>query len=113
MSNSIISAFKKIRADNKLTQAKFAEKLGFSAGHIGTVEQGRSKPSYELMEKIIELYDFDANLFFRDTSKPISVDKAKVMQSVINKMQDTYSQFSSEFDLIIREAEVPDVFSDE
>jgi len=112
MDKCIVFAFKKVREDNDLTQAQLAEILGVSAGHIGTIEQGRSKPSYELMEKIVDLYDIDANLFFRTKRKPISVDTAVILQNMQNKVQNSYSQFNTEIDMIIREAVIPNEFND-
>lgn len=42
----------KLRKGTGSTQEKFAEKLNISRTHMGHLEQGRKKPSLELLEKI-------------------------------------------------------------
>jgi len=113
MNKCIISAFKKVRKDNELTQAQLSEVLGVSAGHIGTIEQGKTRPSHELMEKIVELYGLDANLFFIKKGKPISADIAKSVKKLKEKVQQSYDQFNNELDMIIQEIEILEELNDE
>jgi len=67
MSNQISAAVKGIRKNLGLTQAELAEIIGVTAGYVGMLEQGRAKPSYDVMEQLIKLSGFDANLFFETT----------------------------------------------
>lgn len=45
-----------VRTKHNLSQAKFAEKLGFSQGYISDVESGRAKPSRNLLDAISTVY---------------------------------------------------------
>jgi len=65
MTSNIATAFKNIREVKRLTQEELAEVLGVTAGHVGMIEQGRAKPSYEVMDKLVNEYGVDANSFFR------------------------------------------------
>lgn len=42
----------KLRKSAGITQEEFADRLGISRTHIGHIEQGRKKPSLELLQKI-------------------------------------------------------------
>jgi len=42
----------KLRKDTGLSQEEFAERINISRTHMGHIEQGRKKPSLELLEKI-------------------------------------------------------------
>lgn len=64
MKNPCAQAFKLIRLTNKLTQAQFAERLDISSSYVGQIEQGKAFPSYDTLDKVIETFDVDANLFF-------------------------------------------------
>jgi transcriptional regulator with XRE-family HTH domain len=64
MKNPCAQAFKLIRLANELTQNQFSERLDISSSYVGQIEQGKAFPSYELLCKVIEMFDVDANLFF-------------------------------------------------
>ena len=85
MSKPVANIIKKIRKKHELTQAKFAEIIEISSGHVGMLEQGRTNPSYEIMDKIISKYDIDANLFFQAQAKKnevISKEMSKIFQKL-------------------------------
>lgn len=42
----------KLRKITGLSQEEFAERISISRTHMGHIEQGRKKPSLELLEKI-------------------------------------------------------------
>ena len=67
MEKHIASTIKGIREKNKLTQEQLAEVIGRTPGYVGMLEQGRGKPSYDVMKTIVDQYDIDANLFFGRT----------------------------------------------
>lgn len=113
MNKHIAEVFKKLRDDNDLTQAEFAEELGFSAGHIGSVEQGRSKPSYDLMEKIILKYDIDANLFFGKKRKTVHEETKKFVLSMVNEITRSYDHLNSEVYSLLQEPAIENERDDE
>jgi len=80
---------KLIRESMGLTQAEFAEKVGTSAGHIGSLEQGKAKPSYDLIYEIIKLSNVDANIFFGRThkeAKPVYEYSNQLMISEVERI---------------------------
>lgn len=52
-----------VRKNNNMTQREMAEKLDVSYIHYSKIEQGERKLQIELMFKIIDMFDVDANLF--------------------------------------------------
>ncbi|MBW1795561.1 MAG: helix-turn-helix transcriptional regulator [Deltaproteobacteria bacterium] len=55
--SSVGDRIKKIRAANKLSQADFGKRLGFSRSYIGKVEQGNNPPSRKMLEAINREFD--------------------------------------------------------
>ena len=47
---------KKLRIDNNLTQDELAKKINSSRSNIANYENGKNKPSVEVLEKIAELF---------------------------------------------------------
>lgn len=56
---------KDIRLKAKKTQEEFADSINVSRGTISQIEGGRANPTYEILEKIINVYSLDANVFFK------------------------------------------------
>lgn len=48
-----------LRNEKNITQSQLAEKLNISPSAIGMYEQGRRKPSYELLEEICDYFNVD------------------------------------------------------
>jgi toxin-antitoxin system, antitoxin component, xre family len=48
-----------LRNEKKITQSQLAEELNISPSAIGMYEQGRRKPSYELLEEICDYFNVD------------------------------------------------------
>lgn len=46
-------ALKKFRTDANMTLAKFGEQVGASKGFLSRIENGRQRPSIDLIERII------------------------------------------------------------
>jgi len=92
---------KRIRRDNKLTQAELSELLNVTAGHIGMLEQGRAKPSYEVMERIVDLYSVDANLFFNEAQQDVRALNEitiKSLQSALIEVQERLNLYGHVLD---------------
>lgn len=48
---------KKLRQDNNLTQDELAKKINTSRSNIANYENGKNKPSVEVLEKLSELFN--------------------------------------------------------
>ncbi|AVQ26053.1 helix-turn-helix domain-containing protein [Fusobacterium periodonticum] len=48
-----------LRNEKNLTQSQLAEELNISPSAIGMYEQGRRKPSYELLEELCDYFNVD------------------------------------------------------
>jgi len=90
MNEHVAFVIKIIRESNKLTQAELAEELGVTPGHIGSLEQGRAKPSFDIMESIIEKYKIDANMFFGKTQQ----DSKSIHETIVKLTQNLLSEVS-------------------
>jgi len=80
MNEFIAIVLKTVRKANNLTQAELAEELGITPGHVGSLEQGKTKPSYDVMQVIVTKYDIDANLFFGRTQKDVKTIDENTIQ---------------------------------
>ena len=49
----------KLRMDNNLSQAKFADKIGVTYQAVSKWENGRGIPDIEMLKKISEVFDVD------------------------------------------------------
>lgn len=59
MENDIISRIKLIRKELNLSQAAFAEKLGYTRGKIENIELGRVEPNKLFLQQISQVYKVD------------------------------------------------------
>jgi len=110
MSKHIAAVIKNIRLAHGLTQEKLAEVIDRSPGHVGMLEQGRATPSYEVMEKLINKYDLDANLFFKEkrwAAESISAVIAKSVQNMPSEVREClrlYAHVVDQFSKEIRDS---------
>jgi len=90
MKNSCAQTFKLIRMANGLTQNQFSEQLDISSSYVGQIEQGKAFPSYELLNKVVEIYGVDANLFFDGGSAANLIDNSfyKLISDMSNNQLD-------------------------
>ena len=59
MENNIISRIKLLRKELNLSQAAFAEKLGYTRGKIENIELGRVEPNKLFLQQIGSTYNVD------------------------------------------------------
>ncbi|MCP2037689.1 helix-turn-helix domain-containing protein [Chryseobacterium sp. HSC-36S06] len=58
---------KQIRIQHDMTQNEFAASLGISRSALTQLEAGHTKPSFDVLEKLIDQYDVDVSIFFNTT----------------------------------------------
>ncbi|UNI72510.1 MAG: HTH XRE protein [Chaetfec virus UA24_244] len=63
---SFATRFKEQRERVGLTQVQVADQLGVSKGAVGNYETGVSSPKAEILYKVFEVLDCDANFLFQD-----------------------------------------------
>jgi len=96
MNEHIASTVKMVRKNLGLTQAQLAEGLELSAGHIGSFEQGKTKISYDVMEKFVLKYNIDANLFFGKTRDDKDISDASVVY-ILDKITDAVNDVINDY----------------
>ena len=109
MNDHISLVLKTVRKVNNLTQEEIAGEIGVSPGHIGSLEQGKANPSYEVMEKIVDKYDIDANLFFGRTqknTKSINASTVKIMQNLLLEVNERMTTYARDIDEILTETDI-------
>jgi len=55
---------KELRSIKKITQNKLAELIDIDSKHLSKIENGRSYPSFDTLEKIANSLDIELNEFF-------------------------------------------------
>ena len=66
-----------LRKSYGYTQEKLAEEIEVSTRYIGDIEQDKSKPSYEILIKICNLYNISLDKIF---SKHLKVNENKTIE---------------------------------
>ena len=67
----------KIRKSNGYTQEKLAEEIEVSVRYISDIEQDKSKPSYEVLIKICNVFQISLDQFF---SEYLNIKENKSME---------------------------------
>jgi transcriptional regulator with XRE-family HTH domain len=57
-------AIKSARLERDITRAELARKLQITPRHLGAIENGRSKPSFELLSHLVHELHITADRFF-------------------------------------------------
>ena len=55
---------RELRKSKSLTQLEFAGMIGIKRNSLTQLELGKSKPTYEILEKIVSVFGIDANILF-------------------------------------------------
>ena len=48
---------RRLRIDKGLSMSEMAEKLGYKQNHVSQIEQGKTNPSLEFLEKCLKVYE--------------------------------------------------------
>lgn len=85
MSAQTGAILKAYRLDFGLTQQQFAERLGISRSALTQLEAGKTKPSYEVMDRLLEEFSVDPTVFF-DKGDNASVERRTMAD--VNRVTD-------------------------
>lgn len=83
---SISARIKEIRSINKLSQKRFANKIGVSDKTISAYENGKITPPYRVLEKISDTYDVSM-ASFSDSHQDIVKKKLAKLEELIIEMR--------------------------
>ncbi len=61
---------KRLRTGSRMTQAEVAQRLGISTSAVGMYEQNRREPSYDLLNKISELFGVSIDFLLSREDEP-------------------------------------------
>jgi transcriptional regulator with XRE-family HTH domain len=84
-----IAFYRKLR---NMTQAELAEKVGLSNNFIALIESGKRAPSFETLEKLIEVLNININQMFNFEEK----DEYRTAEEVKEKLNSYISDMSPE-----------------
>jgi transcriptional regulator with XRE-family HTH domain len=73
--DKISNIIRSIRADSRLSQMQFAEKIGMKQSAYSMLESGTNKPTLEVVRKIITQFNVSPSVFFSDEVEIINNDK--------------------------------------
>ena len=95
--NKVGLEIKRLRKENKLTQAELAEAIGVSRSSIEKYETGRAKPSVDVQGKLAKLFNIDEDFIIKIAAeeaaqsyieKCLEVTKP-IYEAEISRLQDT------------------------
>lgn len=89
---------KQIRQEHEMTQHEFAASIGISRSALTQLEAGHTKPSYDVLENLIEHYDVDVQIFFNPTIQP-SRKKLDNIEETGMKVQKILQFYNNEYGL--------------
>lgn len=83
-------ALRELRNERHLTQSQLAEKLGLSAIHYSLIEQGQRKFSIEVLFKLMDVFEVNADRVLAIEPKEIQTDVFSKRLSVLSKEEQEY-----------------------
>ncbi|GEM_PF-2005284 len=86
---------KQIRQENQMTQSEFAASIGLSRSALTQLEAGHTRPSYDVLEKLIDHYDVDINSFFNSAAlpSPKAFDNTEELGDKVQKIRKFYDDY--------------------
>lgn len=86
---------KQIRQEHQMTQNEFATSIGLSRSALTQLEAGHTRPSYDVLEKLIDHYDVDVNLFFNPAALPVGkpFDNTEELGNKVQKIRQFYDDY--------------------
>ncbi len=75
-----------LRTENKDTLQILSDKIKYDLSNLSKIERGKIEVSLDLLQRIIDVYDVDANYFFNTGKKiifgGIEVTEEEIMEAV-------------------------------
>ncbi len=59
LDNSLGNKIRQLRKSRGLTQEQLAEQIGIDNKHLSRIEKGRHMPTYHILKKLANFFDFD------------------------------------------------------
>lgn len=95
--NKVGLEIKRLRKENKLTQAELAEAIGVSKSSIEKYETGRTNPSVDVQGKLAKLFNIDEDFIIKIAAKEAAqsyIEKClevtkPIYEAEISRLQDT------------------------
>ena len=93
---------KDLRKEKGMTQIELATALGVSSGTVGMWETGKRKPSFEMFEKLTQVFDkrIDYILGTSDDPTPAKLNDMEVAQLGNWAMQEEYEDVMRKYSLL-------------
>ena len=93
---------KDLRKEKGMTQIELATALGVSSGTVAMWETGKRKPSFEMFEKLTQVFDkrIDYILGTSDDSAPAKLNDTEVAQLGNWAMQEEYEDVMRKYSLL-------------
>lgn len=76
---------KKLRKSIKLSQEKFAERLGMSKDSIYNYEKGKTAIPHDLVKKLCQEFNVSADYFYFELDKPLVEENSLKISSCFEK----------------------------
>lgn len=97
ISDKVGLEIKKLRKENKLTQAELAEAIGVSKSSIEKYETGRANPSPDVQSKLAKLFNIDEDFIIKivaEEAAELYIEKClkvtkPIYEAEISRLQDT------------------------
>lgn len=93
---------KDLRKEKGMTQIELATALGVSSGTVAMWETGKRKPSFEMFEKLTQVFDkrIDYILGTSDDPTPVKLNDMEVAQLGNWAMQEEYEDVMRKYSLL-------------
>ena len=94
-----------LRSQKNLSQTKLSELIDVSPNYFNTVENGKSFPSPEVVQRIIETLDILPYQLFLEYPGRLKIESQDEKSVLIQELANLKQQFIHEFDKTIRKYE--------
>ena len=87
---------KKLRKKVKLSQEKFAERMGMSKDTIYNYEKGKTAIPHDLIKRLCQEFNVSADYFYFETDKPLVEDNTISITDAFTKELSKLDEFDEE-----------------
>lgn len=103
-----------IRIQHDMTQNEFAASLGISRSALTQLEAGNTKPSFDVLERLIDEFDVDVNIFFNSAvpEKKKLDDTTAVGEKALRILKFYDDQYGLRYNTLLQEKLVRQIAAD-